>query len=173
MLFPTRLERVRSGFVYDEPIRSAIQRFKYNGEYQRGYDLAARLSQHAERLLPVERIDTIAPVPLHPRRYRSRGFNQAEIIANQLGDHLGKPVLASLVRVRNTSPQVELSADERVQNLREAFAANDALLEHIEGSRVLLVDDVMTTGATIAAAAKALQDAGSGSLYGLTVARDR
>jgi ComF family protein len=172
-LFPNRLRQVRSGFRYAEPIRSAIQRFKYNSEYQRGYDLAARLSQRLDRLAPLSQIDAIAPIPLHPRRYRARGFNQAEIIAKVLGEEADIPIAFPLKRVKNTSPQVQLTADERVQNLQKAFVVDEGFRDQVPQTRFLLVDDVMTTGATIAAAASALQDAGSGDLYGITVAREQ
>jgi ComF family protein len=172
-LFPTRLRRVRSGFRYAEPIRSAIQRFKYNGEYQRGYDLGNRLSERLDRLVPLDQVDVIVPIPLHPRRYRSRGFNQSEIIARVLGEYAGIPVDSPLVRIKNTSPQVRLTADERVENIRRAFAIDDTCRDRVPQTRFLLVDDVMTTGATIAAAATTLQEAGSGDLFGITVAREQ
>jgi competence protein ComFC len=171
-LFPANLKQVRSGFVYEGPVRQAIQRFKYNGEYQRGYDLGVRLSDRFATLMAFDRIDYITPVPLHARRYRARGFNQSTIIAKCLGEASDVPVVLPLIRARNTSPQVGLSADQRLQNLQHAFAIDPSFDGAIEGKSFLLVDDVLTTGATIAAAASTLEESGAGNLYGITVARE-
>jgi predicted amidophosphoribosyltransferase len=80
-LFPSNLRQLRAGFSYQGAMRRAVQRFKYNGEYQRGYDLGERLSFFVPSILPVQCFDLVIPVPLHPGRYRSRGFNQSGILA--------------------------------------------------------------------------------------------
>ena len=115
----------------------------------------------------------VVPVPLHPRRTRIRGFNQAEILAEAIAPGLDIPVVPALVRARDTQPQVRLRADQRRENVENAFAVDDGHLETLGGSRVLLVDDVLTTGATLGSAAAELQGAGVSRIYGLTLVRDR
>jgi len=114
-------------------------------------------------------VDCLVPVPLHWRRERQRGFNQAREIAR----HLGPPVIGALVRRRATRPQVELAADRRRMNVADAFAARRAWFRGFEvrGKQVLLVDDVSTTGATLEACAAVLRDAGALEVHALTAAR--
>jgi competence protein ComFC len=166
------LKRVRSGFVYDGPMRNAIQRFKYSGEYKRGYDLGDRLAERVSELLPRHPIDLIVPIPLHTRRYRSRGFNQSLILAERIGTVAKVPAGEPLARKKNTYPQVRLTAEQRLENLNRAFEVVPEAKLEIQGKSLLLVDDVMTTGATLAAAALALQDAGAAAVYGVTLARE-
>ena len=114
--------------------------------------------------------DCVVPVPLHWRREHARGFNQAREIAR----HLGLPVADALVRSRATTPQVELSAEERVANVAGAFALKRPrfrAVPNLKQCRVVLIDDVATTGATLEACARALKMAGATSVYGLTAAR--
>ncbi len=118
-------------------------------------------------------IDFIVPVPLHPRRQRARGFNQAEILARPISELLDVPVVNAVARERNTAPQVRLRASERLENLARAFVVSEDMQDRIAGKSLLIIDDVMTTGATLSAVALALQEAGSGSIYGLTLAREQ
>jgi ComF family protein len=106
------------------------------------------------------------PVPLHPSRRRRRGFNQAADLAS----HLGVPVVDALERVRATATQADLPASERQRNVRAAFRATRAA-DGFDGAIVLLIDDVSTTGATLAACARALKAAGIGEVRALTAAR--
>lgn len=117
-----------------------------------------------------EEIDFVVPVPLHPRRRRERGFNQSVLLARGLVRLVGVPLSeAVLVRARNTPPQVGLTDAERRHNVRQAFHCDrPGLVAH---KRLLLVDDVMTTGATVCSASQALLDAGARRVSVLTVAR--
>jgi ComF family protein len=153
-------------------MRNAIMRFKYSGEYQRGYDLGERLAERVSDLLPSRRIDLVVPIPLHKRRYRSRGFNQSAILAKCISATVSVPTGEPLARERNTSPQVRLTAEERLENLNRAFEVVPEAKSEIQGKSLLLVDDVMTTGATLAAAARELEDAGAAEVYGVTLARE-
>ena len=110
------------------------------------------------------------PVPLHPKRLRERGYNQASLLAKKLSRLGGLPVVEdTLIRVRDALPQARTrSAIERRQNVQDAFVCHQGL----EGKQVLLIDDVCTTGATLDACAIALKAAGAGSVWGLTVARE-
>jgi ComF family protein len=115
-------------------------------------------------------IDVLMPVPLHPQRLREREYNQSLLLAHGLSQHLQIPLLLScLLRVRPTAPQTSLSKKERLTNLRRAFAIDN--VSSIKGQRILLIDDVFTTGTTLHECAKTLRKAGSGPVYGLTLAR--
>ena len=108
-------------------------------------------------------MDAIIPVPVHPSRRRKRGFNQAEVLAKIVGERLGIPVKAELLRrTKKTLPQKELSVGERLKNLSGAFRA-DEIPENIR--RVLLVDDIYTTGSTIEACTRVLKAAGVETIY--------
>jgi ComF family protein len=114
--------------------------------------------------------DLIMPVPLHPSRLRWRGFNQAALLGNAVARRLGRPLDAgSLVRVRETDPQTGKNMRERRQNIRDAFAIRRPA--RIANRRVLLVDDVMTTGATVDECARTLLAAGARRVDVLTLAR--
>ena len=114
-------------------------------------------------------IDAYCPVPLHPRRERSRGFNQSELMAQHLSKLTGVPVdTTALRRTRNTPPQVSMeSPGDRHSNIADAFECPS----DIEGRRYMLIDDVVTTGSTMSACADALKDAGAANVWGLAFAR--
>jgi ComF family protein len=115
------------------------------------------------------RVDVIVPIPLHRARKRERGYNQSDLLACELAAYLERPVLGDvLVRRRATAPQVGLSAAEREENVQGAF---ECVGGEAAGKRVLLVDDVYTTGSTLAAASAALRDGGARSVWAYTLAR--
>jgi ComF family protein len=158
----------RSVGEYEGVLREIIHAFKYTGRRSLAPSLAALMSCRGNTLL--ERADYLVPVPLHWRREHHRGFNQAR----ELACHLGRPLLDALVRNRYTRPQVELAADRRHANVHGAFKMRRRwfrLPPSIEGAKVLLVDDVSTTGATLEACAKVLKAAGASQVYALTAAR--
>jgi len=142
-------------FLYGGPVADAIGRFKYDGKSDLGPTLARLMSVAALRFRG--EVDGVVPVPLHWRRRRVRGYDQAALLAKPLGRVLEVPVLLrGLRRVRNTTRQVGLSHGERRRNVEGAF-----LPHRLHGaSRVLLVDDVRTTGATLDVAARALRAGG-------------
>ena len=125
----------------------------------------------ARRLDSTPAVDLITAVPLHPRRTRERGYNQAELLARVLGRHLGLPYSAVVVRrTRATPPQVKSGGRaERAANMLDAFAADRTV---VGGRSILVIDDVATTGATLSACARALKDAGAARVTGLTLARE-
>jgi ComF family protein len=128
--------------------------------------LAETLARHGEGF----RTDVIVPVPLHPERLRERGYNQADLIARPLARRLGLKLRSDvLVRTRPRPAQLVLSRTERWKSVRGAYATREGV--RVDKLRVLLVDDVMTTGATLDSCARALRKAGAAEVFGLTVAR--
>ncbi len=162
---------------HDGPVRELIVRFKYQSERHLRRALAGWL---AEALLD-PRIadrpaDALVPVPLHPRRRRERGYNQAEECCRLLGRRAGLPVWPVLHRARYTGTQTLLSREERAKNLSGAFALAGGWTtrrwrRQMEGADLLLVDDVFTSGATVDACARVLLAGGAASVRVLTVAR--
>jgi competence protein ComFC len=113
--------------------------------------------------------DAIVPVPLHPARQRERGFNQATLLAEQIGRHLGVSVRPALQRVRFTTTQTAFDRAERIQNLRHAFRLRRNA--DVRGLDVLLIDDVLTTGSTLSECARVLKENGARSVFAATAAR--
>ena len=132
--------------------------------------LSKPLGAYLTRALPLdEPFDAVAPIPLHWARHFQRGFNQAELLAGEIARRRSIPVLRAVRRVRATRTQTGLSNAKRRQNVAGAFRARRRC--SVRGLRILLVDDVMTTGATGSACAAALKRAGAKSVTLLTVAR--
>ncbi len=164
---PLHLNGVRSVALFKEPLRSAIHALKYRGRKEVAVPLGKMMADYL--LHPKETLDLIVPVPLHPEREKERGYNQAALLSAEISRHTGVPMVSgALARARYTKPQVTLNARERVENVKGAFECMD---EGIEGKRVMLVDDVCTTGATIDAAAQALWTCHPERVWGLTLAR--
>jgi competence protein ComFC len=114
--------------------------------------------------------DLVVPVPLHPARRHKRGFNQSELISYILSGLLSSPVSThALIKTKNTEPQMGLSSEKRVVNLKNSFTAVDRML--LTGKSVILVDDIMTTGATLDTCAKELLRSGAKEVYAFTLAR--
>lgn len=159
----------RSCLIYDttSPLAALIRRFKYDRDVGLAPILASLLLRHLPALYP---FDLILPVPLHRERLGWRGFNQAVLLGRRLSRHTRKPLLLrSLVRQRATRPQVELGEADRLHNVRDAFAVSDPDL--VDRRRILLIDDVFTTGATVDECARTLRRAGAIQVDVLTLAR--
>lgn len=169
---PPPFEIARAVGMYQGVLREAIHAFKYEGKTAVADELAEMMIEFAsarERLM--RDVDIVLPVPIHRSRERSRGFNQAELLAARIADALGLPMLRGvLIRARKTRSQVELSPTERRTNVRGAFQVTRP--ELIANRIVLLVDDVLTTGSTAAEAANTLLAAGALEIRVLTLARD-
>ena len=163
----------RSAAYYHGPLTQAIWRFKYDGQMvlaqPLGELMADAISGGGAVDLDPETIDVVCPVPLHGARLRERGFNQSDLLAEAVAEGIGRPLRRLLVRTRPTLPQVGLPAESRPTNVRGAFEAD--LHEVIEAKRVLLIDDLFTTGATMAECARMLRRAGAEEVRVYTLAR--
>jgi ComF family protein len=166
---PLQIDGIRSVAYFDGTLREAIHGFKYHNLQDLAIPLGRLMGDYWEKnSLPAE---VIVPVPLHPGRLRERGYNQAALLARELGKSIGLPVWENdLVRVRATRPQVKLNAQERRENVNDAFRCSNAGLKD---KRVLLIDDVCTTGATLEACGIALRQVGARSVWAFTLARAR
>ena len=157
-------ETARAPLRYEGVGKEIVHALKYRGYTAVVDRLAAPLL--AEAVEGPGAFDAVVPVPLHRARLRGRGFNQAALLARGLADSINTPVSDTLQVVRSTRDQVELSAAERRQNVAGAFSAKTRTR-----GRLLLVDDVFTTGATTSACAAALLDAGAAEIHAITLSR--
>ena len=162
---PPSFASLRAPLRFTGAARRALLEAKFRGVTR----VLEPLAMAAARLVPAAwEVDAVVPVPLHPGRQRRRGYNQSQIAAAVVARELGLPLERSLLwRVRATPPQARLSAQERATNLRGAFVAAGWA-----PPRLLLVDDVTTTGATFEAGATALRRAGAEAVYALALARE-
>ncbi len=169
---PAMIEGIRSPFLFEGPLREAVHRMKYRGWRAAAPILGGLLAGYLEdHKIPAQSNgQVLVPVPLHPRRLRSRGYNQSHLLAKEAGKLLDMPVRQDLVkRATDSPPQVEArSREQRRANVAGSFDAAAG----VEGLSILLVDDVATTGSTIMACAAALKEAGAASVWGLVLARE-
>jgi ComF family protein len=162
----------RSFAICDDALFEAVALLKYEQVSRLGDWFAGKLAEVARRQAMEWRAHVVVPVPLHAARRRERGYNQAELIARPLARCLGlKLESRALQRVKQRPPQLVLSRTERWQSVRGAYAAREKA--RVDNLRILLIDDVMTTGATLDACARALKKAGAAAVFGLTVGRAR
>ncbi len=156
----------RAACLYGGPLRDALHRLKYEGASEVAPLLAPLLAETAQAL--AGKVDCVTAIPLHPRRLRERGYNQSLLLARPLARLLALPLTPRLlVRVRETPPQVGRGRPERARQLAGAFCAHAAA----RGRSVLVIDDVRTTGATLAEARRALDAVGARAIYTLVLAR--
>jgi ComF family protein len=154
-------------WIYKGKGKKSIYRFKYGGRREYGNYYARELVKQYGGWVKSRHIDAIIPIPLHPSRQRQRGYNQAALITMEMGKHLGIPVESNtLLRTINTKPQKKLNDKERQSNLKKAFRYTR---KKQPPKRVLLVDDIYTTGSTFDGAATALLEAGAEEVFFLTV----
>ena len=162
-----RLGGVAFAAYYEKPVRGIVRAIKFGGVYRAIPYLAQGLAPMVEAL--DTKFDMVMGVPLHPRRKRDRGFDQGYELAKCLSHLTGIPLGDGLRRVRYTRRQAKMSIADRRNNVSGAFACDRSM----EGARILLVDDVYTTGATMRACADALHGAGAAEVWGLAAAGSR
>lgn len=161
--YPKSYVRGFPAINYEEPVKSGVAAFKYaNRRKSAEYFAYEIVKQHGKEILEV-RPDVLVPVPIHRSKMRKRGYNQAELMAKELGVRLGIPVDSSvLCRVSDTMPQKRLDPKEREKNLRSALVAT---IEDMNYNNVMLVDDIYTTGATVEACTATLHKKGIKNVY--------
>lgn len=154
-----------SAVAYEGELLQWVARFKYHQQFYVGRELVSLLIQ-----APVDfkKYDFFVPVPLHWHRQIKRGFNHSHFLAHSLGKKFYKPVSPLLKRTRSTPAQAKLTSEARLKNVRDAFALRS---KNVEEKSILLIDDVLTTGATVNECAKVLHQAGAKHIDILTVAR--
>ncbi len=162
------IDGVWAPFLLEDPLRKLVHRFKYQHMRAAAPALGQLLADFMAK--PPGNQPVLVPVPLHPRRMRGRGYNQAALLARELSNRTGLTVNEGLLhRLEDSRPQVDsASSEERVRNVAQAFGATaDAA-----GLRVLLLDDVITTGSTLFACAAALKEACAAKVWGLALAKE-
>jgi len=159
----------RSFGHYMAELSRVIQEFKFHGRRNLIGLLAPLLAAAYFDSWDKSDFDLVVPVPLHPKRKRERGYNQSELLARSLARYIAVPYDNVLLRVRPTLPQVGLTDSQRHENVRKAFQCFKP--QQVLRRRILLIDDVMTTGATVASAAQNLMETGAWRVSVLTVAR--
>lgn len=148
---------------YDSRVKQAVYRFKYKNRREYAAYFGRELVRHYYRQMEGWGADAVLPVPLHAKRYKKRGFNQAELLAKEIGRYLHLPVYADfLLRMKNTKPQKELNEKERQKNLKNAFKIDE---NSVKLKKVILVDDIYTTGATVDIISEVLKEAGIDKVY--------
>lgn len=160
----------RALVVYGEEVFPLLHRMKYGPDASLARFMGVLIAGHLSDQIRDLGVEAVIPIPLHRKRLVERGFNQAALMAAQVAGALKVPLeLRSLQRIKATLPQVGLSRSERTVNLRGAFSVMEKA--KVSGKRLLLVDDVYTTGATLSEASKSLLRAGAREVHVLTFAR--
>lgn len=154
----------------EHPLRQVIQKFKYGRKVALGKPLGRLMARGCEEFLATCKAEAIIPVPLHPRRLRWRGFNQSVLLARQISRAYNIPLdCFTLFRKMDTPPQTRLAEEDRRKNIRGAFAVAGEIA--VAGKRLLLVDDVYTSGATVNECSRILKRGGAREVFVLTLAR--
>lgn len=159
-----------SGLPYYGNVREAVHSFKYRSKHYLLPFLAGQMAEEWRRQANEVSLDAVTYIPLHWSRYLLRGYNQAEMLAESLARQLGIPCIRALRRCRKTSQQARLGLADRKANMRNVFVPVNA--DSLQGTRLLLVDDVFTTGTTLGEATKTLLNAGAFEVSVITAARD-
>lgn len=157
----------KAPFVYDEVMRNSIAGYKYSGRREYSAFYAEEILRRCAKEMLGWKAEVLVPIPLHPSRRRKRGFNQAELLAKEISKRCGIPVDADLLsRTKKTHVQKDLNDQERFANLKDAFSIRKGRFPY---KRIILVDDIYTTGSTIDAAARILRENGAQTVFFLSI----
>ncbi|MBU0634951.1 MAG: ComF family protein [Candidatus Omnitrophica bacterium] len=163
-------DRAFSVTRYEGMVKTIIHALKYGKKIRLAEQVSALMSAFCHDFLNLKEVDLIVPVPLHKRRFKERGFNQSQLLAESLARRLCLTTCKQvLLRRKNTRSQTRLDRRQRLDNVNNAFTCKNAQL--ISGKSILLVDDIFTTGSTLDACAHVLKKAGAKNVYALTLAR--
>lgn len=163
---PGKIKAVLSGFLYEGAIREAVKALKFAGQSQFGVLFGRVLAEKLSKFKIFDECDLIVPVPLHPNRLAERGYNQSEVIAEEISAFFGIPMATDvLFRIKDTKRQSSLRGLARIENVRDAFVAHDS----VKGKKIILIDDICTMGETLKACEVALSRAGAGEVYAITL----
>ncbi len=164
---PHDFDRGRALFRYDDCMRASIAAFKYHGRREYGKFYAREMAKSFYALASRWQPEALIPIPLHPSRKRKRGYNQAELVARELGRWWGVPVDTGILRRgKKTLPQKQLNERQRRENLKTAFHIS---ADSVKYKTVILIDDIYTTGSTMDAAARRLREKGVRKVYFLCI----
>jgi ComF family protein len=167
---PPPFASARAAALFEGPVRELIHRLKYNRRVHHRRPLALLAVRRLTQFVAESGADLVIPVPLHVKRLRQRGFNQAVLLGEIVAREWGLPLMRrNMLRIRWTEPQINLSVAERAANVRGAFSIIEPLL--IRDRRIILVDDVYTTGSTVSECSRVLSDAGASEVFVVTIAR--
>jgi ComF family protein len=165
------LDRILSATSFKGIVREAIHKLKYSYLEELSVPLSLLILNYLQNInCQIDNSFIIVPVPMHPKKKRRRGFNQSEEIAKIISQSTNIPLSTTLIKIKETKPQMELNRIERMENIKNCFAINNE--KEIENKTILLLDDVYTTGTTIEECAKVLKENGAKEVWGLTIARE-
>ncbi len=165
---PLAIDGIRAPFLMEGAVRQMVHRFKYNDLRALAPVIASLLADYLDSS-PLQ-WDVLMAVPVHRRRERQRGYNQSALLVRELSRLLQAPVVTGLVRIKDSPPQAKSqNMEERRANVQDAYLFKG---ESLTGKRVLLLDDVCTTGSTLDACSRVLKASGASQVWGLTVARE-
>ena len=167
-IFPA-LDKGAAVWVYDEVTKPAMADFKYGGCAEDAAVYADEICSAQYDFIQKCKPDAIVPVPIHKKRFRFRGYNQAERLATEIGKRIGIPVLPLIKRTLYTQPLKKLSATERKKSLLSAFEADEKLCREQIPANVILVDDIYTTGSTVEVCARVLKSIGVKNVYAIYI----
>lgn len=166
-------DKMRSAYAYRGNLRKLILKFKYSDRTFLSKDFSKAMCKTMDKYEFYKEVDLIIPVPLNILRRIKRGYNQAELLAEGISAHIDKPVIKNvLLRKKITKPQFNLTKEERLHNIKDSFFIKEKQKSLIYKKNILLVDDIVTTSATVEACSFVLKKAKAAKIYVITLARD-
>ena len=163
------VSRCVAAFYYQDDVRESILRFKFEGMEQYAACYGSLLAPAVSARIPEDAYDAVTWIPISRKRRRGRGYDQAGLLAKAVAGQLGKPLFSTLRKIRDNPPQSTMaSASKRRENVKRVYEATDVSL--VAGRRLLLVDDILTTNATMSEAARTLREAGAAAVLGAVMA---
>lgn len=168
MLKPTAF--IHAVGIYENELKKAVTRFKYGKKIHLSKPLGSLMNKYAKNMVDMKSIDIIIPVPLHTKRLHERGFNQSELLSLEISRYFGVPTVTGILhRIRETLPQFDLPPKERFKNIKGSFMVGNH--DYIKDKRIMLVDDIYTTGSTISECTRVLKEAQAAKVHVLTLSR--